>query len=80
LNEPQVPTGLHVQSTPFFVVSLVTVAVNGVAWFTSNEDGALNVTVGTVIVVMPAIVFVLSAVEAAVMVTLLPVGAEAGAV
>jgi hypothetical protein len=82
LNVPQVPIGLHDQSTPAFDESPVTTAVSELPWFTSNEAGGtgLNVTPGTVIVVLPKTNLVLSAVDVAVIVTGFVDGTALGAV
>jgi hypothetical protein len=76
LKDPQVPTGVQLQSTPAFAVSLATVAATDAVAFTAREVGGavLSVTVsaGAVAVIVTAAdaVVELFEVAAATMVTL----------
>jgi hypothetical protein len=85
LTEPQLELWqVTVQSTPRFDGSFATVATNDAAPPVCREDGGGWVRVmamgGPAIVTVTVTFLVLSAVDAAVMFTLLPTGSEAGAV
>ena len=86
LNDPQAPVlpQVTVQSTPAFVESNETTAVIGLVVLTCIDvgGGGLKTTVigGGVMVMFAETNFVLSAVEVAVTVTILPLGTAAGAV
>jgi hypothetical protein len=84
LNDPQAATGAQLQSTPSFCESFVTIAVSGLVELTSMDEGGsgLKETVigGSVMVIVAEANFVGSACEAAVTVTVPPLGTVAGAV
>jgi hypothetical protein len=86
LNDPQVPTGAQLQSTPAFDASCETTAVSGFVAFTCIDDGGaglktIEIGGGTgVIVIVAEADFVESACEVAVTLTVPPEGTAAGAV
>jgi len=86
LKEPQVPVGVHVQSTPALLESPVTVALIVVVALTANEagGGVLRATPtwpeAAVMETVATAVALCVLVEVAVMVTVPPAGADAGAV
>jgi len=85
VNDPQLPTGLQLQSTPAFVESLETTAVTGeTALINKKGDGCGSKETVTgdprEIVITAEANFVGSAVEVAWTVTVPPVGTADGAV
>jgi hypothetical protein len=76
LKVPHVPVGVHVQSTPAFAVSFVTVAMNTLGRFTGMDEGRrgvkeiATVLFAAVIVTVATAVAVWVLVELAVIVTL----------